>query len=95
MRRLFHRAFDRCLKPLVEAAILRLSNRGDISVTVRYVTEVKQLPCAACNASGRQPVPFGMTLKQLDISGQDAVLQHHMVMQGICLACRGKGAIAP
>ena len=86
---------DRYLTPLIEAALLRLSNRGDISVTVRHVTEMPPArPCAACSGSGRQPIPFATTIQGFKARGEEAILQHHMVLQGICLACRGKG-VAP
>lgn len=84
--------FDRAVKRAVEATVLRLYNRGDITVTIRHVTEAK--PCAACAGSGKQkPIsPFDLAVMANKVGGLEPVRRHQMLMQGICLGCGGKGS---
>lgn len=81
---------DRRLERVVERVISRLYARGDITVTIRHVTEKK--PCAACNGSGKQPKLSGIDSAIIGkVGGSDAVRRHQMLLQGICLACSGAG----
>ena len=59
--------FKHWLRKQVEAAILRLSNRGDISVTVIHKTVTDKKGCAACNGTGRM-IPYIGDVKQRDMT---------------------------
>ena len=74
---------------LVLVCLVGLVTRTMLSMQDARLAATRQVPCPACEGTGRSAAVRGLTAE--GVTGSEAVMDFLKASQGICLACGGKG----